>query len=88
MPSLILLILMRVQTLVKIQLFVLKIFSGNEILTSFKGHNSLLNQRKLMLNDNKLDVVNTNAYATFCQNQLLHSQDIQRKRNIYVNQGP
>ena len=34
-----------VQNLVKIHFFVLKIFSGNEFLTSFKGHNSVMNGR-------------------------------------------
>ena len=32
-------ILMHAQNLVKILLFILKILSGNKILTSFKGHN-------------------------------------------------
>ena len=38
-----LLISMHVQNLVKIHLFILKILSGNEILTSLKGRNSVTN---------------------------------------------
>ena len=38
-----LLILMHVQNLVEIHLFILKILRGNEILTSFKGPNSVTN---------------------------------------------
>ena len=33
---------MHVQDLVKIHLFILKILSGNEIITSFKGRNSVM----------------------------------------------
>ena len=39
---------MHVQNLVKFYHFVLKILNGNEILTSFKGHNSITNVRKMM----------------------------------------
>ena len=58
-----LLILMHVQNLVKTDLFILKIMSGNEILTSFKGRNFVTNWWKWTLNDPKLDVVNFNACA-------------------------
>ena len=77
------------QNLVKIHLFILKILSRNKILTSFKGHNSVLNWLKLTYNNPKLDVVNINASAKFGQNLFnihtqdifLHSQDTERKRN-------
>ena len=70
------------QMLVKIHSFILKILIGNEILTSFKGHNSAMNWRKRMLNNSKLDVVNINAYETFGQNRSNSSQDIERKRTV------
>ena len=76
-----LLILMHMQNLVKIHLFILKILSG---LTSYKGHKSVPNWQKLTL----LDVVNINAYVKFVHNPFLHSQDIERKRNSNVIQGP
>ena len=66
----------------------LKILSGNEILTSFKGHNSVMNGRNWMLNNPKLDVVNINEYAKFGQNPFLHTQDTEQKRNSDVTQGP
>ena len=83
-----LLILMHVQNLVEFYLFIFKILSGNEILTSFKGHKSVLNWRKLTLNNPKLDVVNIDQYAKFGQNPFLHSQDIERKQNSDIIQGP
>ena len=42
--------------------FVLKILSGNEILTSIKGHNSVTNLRKMTANNPNLDIVNINSY--------------------------
>ena len=74
-----LLISMHLQNLVKIHLFILQILSGNEILSSLKGRNSVTNSRKWTLNNPKLDVVNINACAKSGQNPLIHSQDIQRK---------
>ena len=71
---------MHMQNLVKIHLFVLKILGGNRILT-FKG-------RKWMLNNPKLDVVNTNACAKFCQNPNIYTQDIEWKRNSDIIQVP
>ena len=83
-----LLLLMHVQNLVKIHLFILKILSGNVILTSVKGHNSVMNWRKWTLNNPELDVVNINAYAKLGQNPFIYSQDIERKRNSDIIQGP
>ena len=79
---------MHMQNLVKIHLFVLTILIGNKILMSFKGHNSVTNWRKWMLNNTKLDVVITNAYANFGQNPFMHTQDIEWKPNSDVIQGP
>ena len=61
---------------------------GNEILMSFKGGNFVMNWQKWMLNSPKLDVVNINAYAKFGQSPFLHLQDIERKRNSDIIQGP
>ena len=63
-----LLTLMHMQNLVKTHLFFLKILSGNEILTSFKGCNSVTSWWKWMINKPKLDVVSINAYTKFGQN--------------------
>ena len=40
-----------------------KILSGNEILTSIKGHNSDINVPKMMRNNPKMHLVNRNAYV-------------------------
>ena len=93
------LLLMHAQTLVKIRLtstqtnkqnirlFILKILSGNKILTSFKGHTSVRNGQKWTLKNSKLDVVHNNACAKFSRNPFIHSQDIERKRNSDFNKG-
>ena len=39
-------------------------------------------------NDPKLDLVNMNAYIKFGENSSSSSQDIERKLNFSVNQGP
>ena len=74
------------QSLVKFNRFVLKILSGNEILT--KGHNSVIILRKLTLNNRNLDLANINAYAKYRQIPSIHAQDIERKRNSDINEGP
>ena len=51
-----------IQNLVKFYQLILKILSGNEILTSIKGYNSCSNLPKMMCNNPKLDHVNINAY--------------------------
>ena len=61
---------------------------GNEILTSIKGHNSVINFWKLTLNNPILDLVNINAYAKFGQISSICSQDIEQKRHSDINQGP
>ena len=50
--------------------FVLKILSGNEILTSIKGHNSVKILRKMTGNNPELDLVNVDVHKNmvrFCQ---------------------
>ena len=80
--------LMCIQNLVKFCPLVLKILSGNEILTSIKGHNSVANLRNLPLYNPNLDIINVNVYTKFGYILSIGSQDIERKRNSDINQGP
>ena len=80
--------LMCTQNLVGFCQFVLKILSGNEILTSIKGRNSVNILQKMTGNNPKLDLVNVDVYTKFGRILLIRSQDIERKRNSDVNQGP
>ena len=79
---------MCIQNLVKFCPLVLKILSGNEILTSIKGHNSVANLQRMTLYNPNLDLVNANVYTNFGQILFIHSQDIERKRNSDINKGP
>ena len=79
--------LMCIQNLARFCLFVLKILSGNEILTSIKGRNSVKILRKMTGNNPKLDLVNDDLHTKFGQILYTGSQDIERKRNSDVNQG-
>ena len=80
--------LMCIQNLVRFCQFVLKILSGNEILTSIKGRNYVKILRKITDNNPKLDLVNFDGHTKFCQILSIGSQDIERKQNSDVNQGP
>ena len=51
-----------IQNLVKFCPLVLKILSGNEILTSIKGNNSVANLRNLTVYNPNLDTINVNVY--------------------------
>ena len=64
------------------------ILSGNEILTSIKGRNSVKILRKMTGNNPKLDLVNVDVHTKFGRILSIRSQDIERKRNSDVNQGP
>ena len=77
-----------IQNLVGFCQFVLKILSGNEILTSIKGHNSVKLLRKMTGNNPKLDLVNVDVHTKFGRIPSIRSQHIERKRNSDVNQGP
>ena len=77
--------LMCIQNLVRFCLFVLKILSGNEILTSIKGRNSVKILRKMTGNNPKLDLVNDDLHTKFGQILYTGSQDIERKQNSDVN---
>ena len=57
--------LMCIQNLVKFCPLVLEILSGNEILTSIKGRNSVANLRNLIIYDPNLDTINVNVYTKF-----------------------
>ena len=80
--------LMCIQNLVIFCQFVLKILSENEILTSIKSCNSIKILRKMTGNNPKLDLVNVDMHTKFGQILSFHSQDIERKQNYDVNQGP
>ena len=56
---------MCIQNLVKFCPLVLKILSGNKILTSIKGRNSVANLQNLTLYDPNLDLINVNVYTKF-----------------------
>ena len=80
--------LMCIQNLVRFCKFTLKILSGNYILTSIKGRNSVKIMQKLTGNNPKLDLVNVDVHTKFGQILSIGSKDIERKRNSDVNQGP
>ena len=80
--------LMCIQNLVGFCQFVLKILSGNEILMSIKGRNSVNILRKMTGNNPKLDLVNDDVHTKFGQILSIRSQDIERNQNSDVNQGP
>ena len=73
--------LMCIQNLVRFCQFVLKILSGNEILTSIKGRNSVKILQKMTGNNPKLDLVNVDVHTKFGQILPIRSQDIEWKRN-------
>ena len=79
--------LMCIQNLVRFCQFVLNILSGNKILTSIKGINSVKILRKMTGNNPKLDIVNVDVHTKFGQILSIHSQDIERKQNSDINQG-
>ena len=76
------------QNLVSICLFFFKILSKNQILTSIKGFNSVVNLRKTMIYDTNIDLVNDNVYTKFGLNLSIRFEDIEQKLNSDVNQGP
>ena len=80
--------LMGIQNFVRFCQFVLKILSGNKILTSVKGRNSVKILCKMMGNNPKLDLVNVDVNTKFGQILSIRSQDIEQKRNSDISQGP
>ena len=79
---------MCIQNMVRFCQSVLKILSGNKILTSIKGRNSVKILRKMTGNNPKLDLVNVDVHTKFGQILSIRSEDIERKRNSDVDQGP
>ena len=79
---------MNIQNLVLFCQFVLKILSENQILTSIKSRNSLVNLRKTKIYNTNVDLVNDNVYTKFGLNLSIRSQEIEQKPNSDVSQGP
>ena len=78
---------MCIQTFVSICLFVLKMLSKNQILTSIKGRNSVADLRKTTIYNTKVDLVDDNVFTKFGLNRSIRFQDIEQKLNSDVNQG-
>ena len=55
---------------------------------NIKGHNSVKILQKMTGNNPKLDLVNDDVHTKFGPILSIRSQDIERKRNSEVNQGP
>ena len=68
-----------IQNLVRFCQFILKILSGNEILTSIKGRNSIKILLKMTGNNPKLDLVNVDVHTKFSRILSICSQVIERK---------
>ena len=75
------------QSLGSFCLFVLKILSKNQILTSIKGRNYVANLRKTIIYNTNVDFVNDNRYTKFGLNRFIRFQDIEQKLNSNVIQG-
>ena len=80
--------MMCIQNLVGFCQFFLKILSGNEILTSIKGRNSVKILQKMTGNNPRLDLVNVDVHTKIGQILSIHSRDTERKQNSDINQGP
>ena len=80
--------IMGIQNLVLFCQFVLKILSKNQILTSIKGRNSVVNLRKTKIYNTNVNPVNDNVYIKFGLKLSIRSQEIEQKQNSDVNQGP
>ena len=80
--------LMCILNLVAFCQFIFKILSGNKILTSIKGRNSVKILRKMTGNNPQLDLVYVDVHTKFGRILSIRSQDIERKQNSDVNQGP
>ena len=72
--------MMCIQNLVLFRRFVLNILSKNLILTSIKGHNSVVNLRKTKTYKTYVDLVNDNVYTKFGLNLSIRSQEIEQKQ--------
>ena len=79
--------IMYLQSLVSFCLFVLKILSKKQILTSIKGRNSAPNLQQTIIYNTNVDFVNDNVYTKFGLNRSICFQDIEQNLNSNVNQG-
>ena len=79
--------LMCIQNLVRFCLFLLEILSGHEILTLFKGCNSVKILGKMTGNNPKLDLVNVDVHTKSGLILSICSRDIERKRNLTSIKG-
>ena len=79
---------MHKQNLVEFCQLFLKILNRNKILTSIKNHYSVIILQKLTHKNPNLGLVSINAYAKFGQIPSIFYQDIERKQNSDINQGP
>ena len=83
--------LMCIQNLVKFCPLVLKILSGNEILTSIKGRNPVANLRNLSVYNPNLDTINVNVYhnsVANLQKMTLYNTNLDLvNANVYTNFG-
>ena len=71
---------------IKFHRFVHNILSRKEILTTTKGHTSIVNLEKLTHKNPNLDLVTVNAYEKFPLIPPIHSKDIEQKQNSDNNQ--
>ena len=78
---------MCMQNLVKFCPLVLKILSGNEVLTSIKGRNSVVIFRNLTFYNPNLDTITVNVYTKFGLILSICSQDIERKQYLRSIKG-
>ena len=69
--------IMCIQNLVTFCQFVLKILSKNQILTSIKGRNSVVNLQKTIIYNTNIDLVNDDLYTKFGLILSIRSQDIE-----------
>ena len=79
--------LMCIQNFVKFCPLVLKILSGNEILTSIKGCNSVTNLQNLTFYNPHLDIINVYVYTKSGFSLSIGSQDIERNEILTSIKG-
>ena len=58
------------------------------VLESIKGRNSVANLRKTTIYFTNVDLVNDDVYTKFGLIPSIRSQDIEKKPNSDINQGP
>ena len=66
-----------IQNFVKFCPFILKIWSKNQILESFKGRNAVANLRKSTIYNTNVNLVNDDVYTKFGLILSIRSQDVE-----------